>query len=376
MPAQVSALTRISRELLSPRAESVQTKRRVGVLESALAGAVLHFEKSFLTGEIPSPMSFSRSLACSILFILWIALGHAQNPAPAESAAKGYSPDDVVAVILGKEYTAREIEWLRQNMPPELLKQTSSMNYRAFLESLAMQFALAKRGEEMQLAEKEPYRTRLDINERIFLANAFLSEIQQVLNLTQEDHREFYEKHKSDYEELRVSAIYIDYALDPEKAAPKNGKQPLGDKEAWVKVEQLLVELRQGADFAELARKNSDDPAAAEKGGDLGYYKKDSRMPEALKTAIFALKEGEVSAPVKHGGRYYIFKVTERRTQSYTDALPNLLQRIQDVKIREKLDQIRAETQLEIKNEAFAASKPTAGPPAGSAGTAAPARNQ
>jgi peptidyl-prolyl cis-trans isomerase C len=317
-------------------------------------------------------MSFSRCLACSILLSLFSGLGAAQNTPPAEAppseaTSKGYSPDEVVAVILGKEYTAQQIEWMRQNMPPDLLKQTSSMNYRGFLESLAMQLALAKRGEEMQLDEKEPYRTRLEINQHIFLANAFLSEIQQVLKLTQQDHREFYEKHKSDYEELKVSAIYIDYSLDPEKAPPKDGKKPLSDTEAWVKAEQLLVELRQGADFAELARKHSDDPSAAEKGGDLGYYKKDSRMPDALKTAIFALKEGELSAPVKHGGRYYIFKVTERRAQSYVDALPSILQRIQDVKIREKLDQIRAETQLEIKNEAFAAARP------GAPGSAAPA---
>ena len=310
-------------------------------------------------------MSALRCFACCILFSLLTGLGGAQD-APSAEPSKGYAPDDVVAVILGKEYTAKEIEWLRQNMPPDLLKQTSMLSYRGFLESLAMQLALAKHGEEGQLHEKEPYRTRLEINQRIFLANAFLSEIQQVLKLTQQDHREFYEKHKSDYEELKVSAIYIDYSLDPEKAAPQGGKKPLGETEAWVKAEQLLVELRQGSDFAELAREHSDDPSAAEKGGDLGYYKKDSRMPEALKTAIFALKEGELSAPVKHGGRFYIFKVAERRVIPYVDALPSLLQRIQDVKIKEKLDEIRAETQLEIKNEAFADSRP------GAEATAAP----
>lgn len=308
-------------------------------------------------------MKSLRCFACCILFSVLMSPGFAQQAA-SDEAAKGYSPDDVVAVILGKEYTAKEIEWMRQNMPPELLKQTSSMNYRGFLESLAMQMALAQRGAEMKLAEKEPYRTRLEINQRIFLANAFLAEIQQVLNLTQEDHRKFYEEHKSDYEELRVSAIYIDYAPDPAKAAPKDGKKPLSETDAWVKAEQLLVEMRQGADFAELARKHSDDPAAAEKGGDLGYFKKDSRMPEALKTAIFALKEGEVSAPVKQGGRFYIFKVTERHVLPYTEALPTILQRIQDVKIKEKLDEIRAETQLEIKNEAFAATRPGAETPA------------
>jgi parvulin-like peptidyl-prolyl isomerase len=192
-----------------------------------------------------------------------------------------------------------------------------------------------------------------------------------VLQLTQDDYREFYDKHQEDYQDVRISAISISYSLDPEKAAPKDGKKPLSEKEAWVRAEELLVEMRQGAEFADLAREHSDDRTAAEKGGDMGYFRKDSRtLPEALKTPIFALKEGEVSAPVKHGGRYYVFKVTERRTLSYNEALPDILRRIQDVKITEKLDEIRNQMKLEIKDEAFAASTP------GAAASTAPAKPQ
>jgi parvulin-like peptidyl-prolyl isomerase len=291
----------------------------------------------------------------------------AQDPAP----GKPFAPGDVVAVIEGQEYTAEQIEWIRKNTPPEFVKQTAQMTYAGFLEALAMQIAVANRAEEMKLADKEPYRTRLEINKRIFLTNAYLAEIQQVLQLEQEDYREYYDKHKGDYEEVRVSAIYINYSLDPAKAAPKDGKAPLGEQEAWAKAEQLLAEMRQGADFAELARKYSDDPATAEKGGDLGYFKRDSRIPDPLKSVIFALEEGGLSAPVKYAGRYYILKATEKRALSYTDALPHILQKIQDVKIKEKLEEIRTQTRLEIKNEAFAASRP--GPGADSAPARPPA---
>jgi parvulin-like peptidyl-prolyl isomerase len=290
------------------------------------------------------------------------ATPEAQNP-PAEQTPNADSASDIVAVIEGKGYTAKEIEWIRQNTPPEFAKQTASMTYGGFLEALSLQIAVANRAEELKLAEKEPYRTRLEINTRIFLTHAYLAEIQQVLHLTQDDYREFYEEHKAEYEDVRLSAISIAYVLDPEKAAPKDGQKPLGEKEAWVRAEELLVELRQGTDFAALAREHSSDSSAAEKGGDMGRFRRDSRtLPEALKTPIFALKEGELSSPVKHGGRYYIFKVTERNTLSFTEALPDILRRIQDVKIKEKLDEIRAETQLEIKDEAFAGSRPPTGP--------------
>jgi hypothetical protein len=56
----------------------------------------------------------------------------------------------------------------------------------------------------------------------------------------------------------------------------------------------------------------------------------------------------------------------------YTEALPSILQRIQDVKIKEKLDEIRAETQVEIKNEAFAASRPGTETPAPAAASQNP----
>jgi len=315
-------------------------------------------------------MSYLRWSVIPALLACGCGVTLAQVPPGGESASKPDSHGRVVAVIEGKEYTADDVEWIRKNTPPEFVKQTAHMTYGGFLEALAMQISVAKRAEELQLAEKEPYRTRLEVNKRIFLTNAYLAEIQQDIEFTQDDYREYYEKHESDYEDVRISVIHIDYSLDPEKAA-RNGKKPLSEKEAWVKAEELLVELRQGADFAELARKHSDDPAVAEKGGDLGYFKRSSRMPEALKDVVFALQEGEVSSPVKQGGRYYIVKVTERRTLSYTEALPDILARIQDVKIKEKLDQIRADLRLEIKDEAFAASKPAAvgsaspgGPPA------------
>jgi parvulin-like peptidyl-prolyl isomerase len=317
-------------------------------------------------------MSFLRCSVIAVLVTLGCGLAAAQQQPAAEtppaqdSAGKDQDSagkDKIVAVIEGKGYTAEEIEWIRKNIPPEFATQTAHMTYGGFLEALALQIAVAKRAEELHLIDKEPYRTRLEINKRIFLTNAYLSEIQQDLKLTQADYREFYEKHQQDYEDVRLSAISLDYSLNPEKAPLKEGKQARSEKEAWVRAEELLVEMRQGKDFADVARENSDDKSAAAKGGDMGYFRRDSQvLPEPLKGPIFELNEGEVSAPVKLGGRYYIFKVVERRTLSYTEALPDILRRIQGVKITEKLDEIRSQMQLEIKDPAFGASKPAEGP--------------
>lgn len=70
--------------------------------------------------------------------------------------------------------------------------------------------------------------------------------------------------------------------------------------------EEILQQLRAGADFQELARKKSIGPTAAQ-GGDLGYFYPGDFSPE-FDEAIRNLKPGEISGVVESGGAYHIFK--------------------------------------------------------------------
>ncbi len=71
------------------------------------------------------------------------------------------------------------------------------------------------------------------------------------------------------------------------------------------------AELKKGADFAEVAKKKSKDPGAAE-GGDLGYFTKDQMVPEFADVA-FKLDKGQVSDPVKTQFGWHIIKVEDKR---------------------------------------------------------------
>ena len=75
-----------------------------------------------------------------------------------------------------------------------------------------------------------------------------------------------------------------------------------------------MTQLRGGADFAKLAEQYSEDPASKAAGGDFGVIKASSEYPAELKSAVFALKPGEVGA-LRQPTAYYIIRVEEKGPQ-------------------------------------------------------------
>ena len=103
-------------------------------------------------------------------------------------------------------------------------------------------------------------------------------------------------------EAVKFSQIYIPA---PEGTAPE-------EKEAARKqLEDVLREARAGADFAELAKRHSKDDSAAQ-GGDMGFVGR-GQLVAALDSALFALKQGEVSDVVESALGLHLLKAVERQ---------------------------------------------------------------
>jgi peptidyl-prolyl cis-trans isomerase D len=114
-------------------------------------------------------------------------------------------------------------------------------------------------------------------------------------------------------ESRMVSHILVTVASD---ASEDDAKQALS------RIQEIEKQVRAGGDFAQLARKNSQDTVSAPKGGDLGELRP-GVLPKTLEDAVVALKPGAVSAPVRTPYGYHLAKLT-----SYKPAVQRSLEEL------------------------------------------------
>ncbi len=134
------------------------------------------------------------------------------------------------------------------------------------------------------------------------------------LDVNEADALAFYQQNQARYEvpeQVRASHILI----KPDTSDP-NVDPNVADARALQKAQELLAQIKAGADFAQLAKENSACPSAAE-GGDLGFAPRQSWV-QPFSDAAFALQPGQVSDVVKTRFGYHIIKVTDRKEAGVT----------------------------------------------------------
>ena len=125
------------------------------------------------------------------------------------------------------------------------------------------------------------------------------------MQTTEEEAKKFYDENAAKFqgnEQRHASHILIGVAATA---------SPEAKAEAKKKAEQVLAEVKKNpAKFAELAKKYSQDPGSAEKGGDLGTFARGA-MVKPFEEAVFSMKPGEVSGLVQSDFGYHIIKLNE-----------------------------------------------------------------
>ena len=149
-----------------------------------------------------------------------------------------------------------------------------------------------------------------------------------VPQVSQQEIQQYFGVHRAEYtvpEQARSRHILI-------KLAP--GADAKTDAAAKAKAEGLLRQIQGGANFAELAKQNSDDPGSKEKGGELGFAHHGAMVPE-FDNAIFTQKIGDTKI-VKSQFGYHIVQVEERQV-AHAQSISEVQPVIQETLIRQKL---------------------------------------
>ena len=139
--------------------------------------------------------------------------------------------------------------------------------------------------------------------------------------ISQKEIEEYYQANRDDkfHHPKEVKLRYISVKLEP-------GANAAQKKTVQTRAEGIVKEARSGKDFADLAKRFSEDPTAS-KGGDLGWIAA-GQLPAPIEKPIFALAKGAVSDPVETPAGFQIFKaedLKEEKTESLKEATPEII---------------------------------------------------
>ena len=223
--------------------------------------------------------------------VLAIAL-FASLPLRAEDA------NPVLVKVNGAEIRQSDVALAEEELGPSLAQMdpaTKKENVLAFLIDMKI---VAKAAEDKKIEDRPDFKSRLAFARNRLLMDNLLA-VEGKAATTNDAMKKVYDEAAKQIEgEQEVHARHILVETEDEAKA-------------------IEAELKKGADFAELAKKKSKDPGAAD-GGDLGFFTKDQMVPE-FSTVAFALEPGKISDPVKSQFGWHIIKVEEKRNRKAPD---------------------------------------------------------
>jgi peptidyl-prolyl cis-trans isomerase C len=206
--------------------------------------------------------------------------------------ADAQDADKVVARVNGADIKASDVAIAEEDIGANLAQMPPESRREYLMSYLTDMSLVAKAAEGRKLADSDEFKQRL-----AYYRNKILMEL-----LLQSEAK------------AAVSDGAMHQLYD-EAARQMAGQQEVRARHILVKTEDeakaIVAELKNGADFAELARKKSTDPGASE-GGDLGYFPKDEMVPE-FADAAFKLEKGQISEPVHTRFGWHVIKVEDKR---------------------------------------------------------------
>src|SRR3954471_4567016 len=233
------------------------------------------------SGQRPGLTLASITGAVAVAFLAGFPV-HAQDANP------------VLAKVNGQEIRQSDVAIAEEELGPSLAQMDPASRKDNVLSFLIDMKIVAKAAEDKKVADRDDFKAKLNFARNRLLMDSLLgSEGKEALT------------------DANMKKVYDDAAKQISGEQEVHARHILVETEDEAK--KIAEELKKGANFAELAKKSSKDPGAAD-GGDLGFFTKDQMVPEFSKVA-FELEPGKISDPVKSQFGWHVIKVEEKRNR-------------------------------------------------------------
>ncbi len=288
------------------------------------------------------------------------SLSAATPPAATPNATKPVSPDAIVAEVDGKKYTAAEVSKLLEDFPPDMHLAIQS-NPKSLGLVLLTRY-LAGEAAKAKLDQQSPLKEALAYERLQAMAQAEINQVSNFqMNPTPDQQEQFYKEHPDRYQEAKIKVIYVAFVANPVASADPKTKKSLTEAEAKRKVEDLRKQLNSGADFAQLAKDNSDHKESASQGGDFSALKRNSAYPEEIKKAVFDLKPGQVTEPLRQANGFYLIRLEEVKTPPFEEVRVQIYEEMKRKDFNEWMAGLQKRYEVKVENPDFF--KPQTGVP-------------
>ena len=268
-------------------------------------------------------------------------------------------PDRVVIQVGDVKLTSAQVGQILDAYPENQRVFANGPGRAQFIEQVVRILLLSEEGRRRKLTETEAYKNQMVYSAAGILASNTDRDIKRKISGDEALLKAYYEAHKSEYEQIHAHHILIRMQGSLVNLAP--GQKELTDAEALAKALEIRQKILQGADFADLARTDSDDMGSSSKGGDLGFLKRGQTVP-SFEDAAFALPTGQLSQPVKTPYGYHLIKVEERKpTRTFEELRPEIERTLGNEASRKFVEDLKAKTKVAIDPDFSQTPKATIG---------------
>ena len=261
------------------------------------------------------------------------------------------APDPTVLTVGEEKITRSQFDQIIAGLNPQQRGQAQTpAGRRRLAEQIAELKVLAKDARERKLDQTPRAKTLLTLQSDQLLAQFAFQELTNDAKPDDAALHTYYDTHKQEWETVKARHILI--RMKGSRVPLRPNEKDLTDEEALAKAKELRAKIAGGADFAEVAKAESDDVGNAPSGGVLDPFPRGTMVKE-FETAAFALEPGKLSEPVKTAFGYHLILVDAHETKQFDAVKGEIEQKMKPDLARKNLEEMKKKTNVVLDEGYF-----------------------